>query len=160
MTQTGNLNGATFGQGEYKDEYQPLPVGQYTLAITDTQMKASGEKAQYPGVEYLAVEYTVQGGQYDGRKIMNTLNINSPDEQTKKISFVELEKIATAIGKIIQNHEDLPGTKFLADVVIQEGKNGYSDKNRVKKYYAIGGAAPIQASPAATSNAGPWAQSK
>lgn len=156
----GNLGGATFGQGEYKDEYQPLPVGQYTLAITDTQMKASGQNSKNPGVEYLMIEQTVQGSEYDGRKLFTRLNINNPDDKTKKIAFVELERIATAIGKIIQNHEDLRGTKFLADVVIEEGKNGFGDSNRVKKYYAIGGAVPIQTAPAATSNADPWAQSK
>jgi len=149
---TGNLGG-NFGAGEYKDEYQPLPVDRYKLAITDTVMKPT--KAN-PSVSYLQVEMEIQEGQYQGRKMFNRLNLQHGDDKVRKIAQVELEKIATAIGKVVQNHEDLRGTPFYADVVIEASKDAqYSDSNRIKKYYP----ATVGALPQATGTApavGPW----
>lgn len=169
VTKMTNNLGATFGQGEFKDEYQPLPVGQYKLAVTNTELAESGQNSKNPGTKYLKVEIEVQDGEYQGRKIFNRLNLFHPDDKVKKIAQVELEKIATAIGKVIQNHEDLRGVPFLADVIVQTGRlknpsndpetrkkqeedpnaERYADSNVIKKYYPItAGAMPKATTPA------------
>jgi hypothetical protein len=47
----------------------PLPTGKYKVAITDIETRESGPAAKFPGTEYLAFEFTVQDGDYQGRKL-------------------------------------------------------------------------------------------
>lgn len=47
----------------------PLPSGKYHVAITDVDVRESGPRAKHPGAEYWAIEFTVQSGEYEGRKL-------------------------------------------------------------------------------------------
>jgi hypothetical protein len=46
-----------------------LPNGKYHVAITDVDVRESGPGAKHPGSEYWAIEFTVQEGDYKGRKM-------------------------------------------------------------------------------------------
>jgi hypothetical protein len=46
-----------------------LPNGKYHVAITDVDVRESGPAAKHPGSEYWAIEFTVQEGDYKGRKM-------------------------------------------------------------------------------------------
>lgn len=50
-------------------EQEPIPSGKYLLAITDVELKECGLESKNPGKPYYAVEFTVQDGEYAGRKV-------------------------------------------------------------------------------------------
>jgi hypothetical protein len=47
----------------------PVPNGQYLVAVTDCEQTECGEESKNPGKPYYKVEFTVQEGPYEGRKI-------------------------------------------------------------------------------------------
>jgi|SRR5690349_2195183 len=48
---------------------EPLPSGKYHCKITDISLEVCGPESKNPGKNYWAVEFTVQGGKYDERKL-------------------------------------------------------------------------------------------
>ena len=55
--------------------FEAIPAGQYHVAITDGELKESGPNAKNPGAEYIAWEFTVQGGEHDGRKLWSNTSM-------------------------------------------------------------------------------------
>lgn len=55
--------------------FEALPPGWYQSAITDCETRESGDSAKYPGATYIAVEFTIQAGEYDGRKAYTNVNL-------------------------------------------------------------------------------------
>ena len=47
---------------------EPLPSGTYDVFITDVEPRQCGPDSKNPGKWYYALEFTVDGGPYDGRK--------------------------------------------------------------------------------------------
>lgn len=45
-------------------EFEPLPIARYPVSVTAAPVQQGGES----GADYVAWEFTVQGGEYDGRK--------------------------------------------------------------------------------------------
>jgi hypothetical protein len=56
-----------FSEVEYKD-FSPLPAGKYNCNITDAEIRASKSQANR-GKPMINYEFTVQDGQYEGRKV-------------------------------------------------------------------------------------------
>jgi hypothetical protein len=50
-------------------DYDPVPSGKYRVAVTDGELKESGENAKNPGAEYIHWEFTIQDEEYQGRKV-------------------------------------------------------------------------------------------
>lgn len=84
--------------------YEVLPEGRYTAEIV-----ASGVAATKRGDgEYLSLRWRITGGDYDGRTIVQNLNLKNPNAQAVEIAKRELSAICHAVGVLRPNFsEDL-----------------------------------------------------
>lgn len=148
----------TFNAEEHKQESQLLPIAPYKLAATKAEVKNSDDGLK----RGIKLEYDVQEGQYQGRKVFEYINLKHPTEMAEKIGKATLGDLCRAIGRAtISSENDLIGIPFMANVVVVEGKNGYQDSNKVKKYIPVGAPVANSAATPTTGEAkGPWAASK
>lgn len=141
------------------------------------------------GAVYLDCEFTIIGGKYDKRKVWSLIGLHStkgPKWEQMGRSFVRAA-LESARGikpsdvseqaikaRQISGFSDLDGLEFAVKIDVEEGQNGYSDKNKInnvipcthKDYAALmggQGAAPSQPAqpqqqPANTGNLPAWAQ--
>jgi len=102
-------------------DFSPLPIGKYHVTITDYEVRYAGEQAKNPGKAYLNVEFTVQEGQYEGRKCWTNVNflpnalftlkgIAQATDTEDEIEALEgedenFEDLAVAVGAIIEGKE-------------------------------------------------------
>lgn len=49
--------------------FDPIPRGTYHVALTDYEFRETSEEAKHPGEEYISFEFTVQSGEFEGRKL-------------------------------------------------------------------------------------------
>ncbi len=82
----------------------------------------------------------VQGGEFQGRKIFERLNLESTNDQAKNIAERTLKKICEAVGKTtVKDLDELMGIPFIGHVIVKPSDNpAYpEDENVVKKYEAM-----------------------
>lgn len=115
-----------------KDQFDLMPPGLYMAEMTDGEMKESNA-----GTEYLQLEFTVLGGDFDGRKIWPTFHFNS--EKGAAIAQSRMAQLLAAQGKTnINDTDELKGTPVMIRVGIQKSKDPqYEDKNEVKAYKPV-----------------------
>ena len=141
--------------------FELLPDGTYTLIITEGEMKTTQK-----GGQMLKLSMQVVDGTHKGRRVWSNLNLRNANPTAQKIANEQLGCICHAIGiASVTDPAVLYNKPFKADIDTEIGTNGYSDKNRVKKYdhRPLGGgvtpAPQMQAAPqAATTSAAPWAK--
>ena len=113
---------------------EPLPSGTYPVTITKSEEKPT----KSGNGSYLELEMSVQGGQYNGRKLYDRLNIKNPSEQAVAIAYGTLSAICYVTGRLdIQDTQQLHGAPFQVVVSKQERPdqkgvftnevNGYKD---------------------------------
>lgn len=121
---------------------EPVPSGQYTVAITN-----SVEKPTKNGLgAYLELEMTIQGGEFNGRKIFDRLNIRNPNEQTMEIAYRTLSSILYVTGvPAMQDTQQLHGRPFIA-VVVKVPRDDRPDlmTNNIRGYKDVNGNDPGQ----------------
>lgn len=162
---TGNLQqflGQTFDASEVEiSEYELLAEGDYTLQITDSEMKP----VRNDGLQ-LVFTMQVVGGVSDGKVLYERLNIKNANAKAVEISFQTLAKIVQACGLTkVNDSSELHGKKFVGHVTIKKGEGTYmkdgvekqsSDQNVIKKYLPVSGVAAAVA-PKATQASAPTA---
>jgi hypothetical protein len=127
----------------------PVPAGKYHVAVTDISLKES-QSEKNKGKPFWAMEYTVQGGQYENRKIWSNVMLFSP-------ALFSLSQMMKAVGlEVSEGQMKVPaakwwlGKEFVVRVVITPPRevNGksYDARNDVKAYY------PLQDGAAVTKN--------
>jgi hypothetical protein len=123
----------------------PLPNGKYHVAITDVEVRESGPAAKFPGSEYWAIEFTVQSGQYEGRKLWTNATMvphalytikgileaigretTGNELDVEPDDLVNEELIVRAIKKGAREYTKADGTKATAD-----------ESNEVKSFYRV-----------------------
>jgi hypothetical protein len=121
-------------------DFEPLPAGDYTMAIMESEIKISGENSKYPGIKYLNLTFEVVDGKGTGRKVFHILNLWSPSEKSAKIAEGELGAIQKAIGaKNVSNSSELHGKPLVVKLAIQPARDGYDASNKAKAFKALGG---------------------
>ena len=90
-----NLNPADFQNLEAPREYSILPAGEYQMQIVQSDIRATQSGTGH----YLWLEFDIlKGPAPDGqRKFWDRLNIDNPNEQTKKIANQALLAISNAV---------------------------------------------------------------
>lgn len=112
-------------------EYEPLPEGEYILKALEAEEK---ETSRGDG-SYIKVKFEVVKGDHAGRLLWQNFNINNPSEKAQQIGRQQLVAWATACGKPDADDTDkLLEKPFKASVIIEPGKNGYKDSNRIKAF--------------------------
>lgn len=138
---------------------EAIPSGQYPVIIT-----ASQEKPTKAGDgSYIELEMTVQGGQYNGRKLFDRLNIRNKNQTAVDIAYSTLSAICHVTGRMnIQDTQQLHGVPFIAVAVKKERDDQPGSgnmTNEVRGYKDLQGNDPGHGgqAPSQQNNAPGWA---
>lgn len=137
------------------DEFSPLPKGDYTAIISNSEMVAykSGNG------QYLKLTYEIVDGDKKGRKVFDNMNISHPTSQKAvEIAWSQMGKIMDAVGLVnIQDSNELHNKPINISVEID------GEYNRIKKWSAMGNTPRVVQTPSenpdmgqANNNAAPW----
>lgn len=107
-----------------------IPKGVYNASITEAKMKDTQK-----GDQRLNLTFTIQGGDYHGRKIFEGYNM-SGSEKAVQIGRGQLKAILKAGGKgfEISGPEDFLGIELAISVKVIPEKDGYAEKNGVQGF--------------------------
>ncbi len=158
-----------------REEFTPIPPGSYTAMIV-----ASEKKETKAGGEMFVLEIDIQGGEHDGRKLFERLNIVNSNQKAVDIAFRTLAEIVKAVGKTtIKDTDELHNKRFHIEVRVDPPKP-YTDsegkqqegkpQNSIKRFLPVSGtvstpktAAPVAAtveSKSEQSSVPPWKKHK
>lgn len=158
-----NINPADFQNLETPREYSILPAGDYQMQIVQSELRPTSKGNGH----YLWLEFDILKGPTDGgRKYWDRLNIDNPNEQTKKIANQALLAISKAAGFTFPPADSEQLHFKPIKVVIKHKENREGKLEARGSYYPINGSAPATAAPAAapaapaTGGAKPWERHK
>lgn len=124
---------------EPQADFAPIPVGEYTVIISASEMK---DNAKGTG-KYLQIIFDVVEGQYKGRKVFDILNIQNANETAQQIAQRALSSICRAVGVMHPtDSEELHNIPLLIKVGIRPANEKYEESNIVKGYAACKTTAP------------------
>lgn len=119
--------------------FDPVPAGWYNATITEADLKTTKAGDGH----YIALRFDITGPAYQGRVIWGNLNIHNPNATAEEIGRRDLGNIARAIGlEKISDTDQLVGGNLQIKLTIKKDDQ-YGDKNEVRGYKAIDGAAPM-----------------
>jgi hypothetical protein len=154
LNQEFNVNDLPEGRGEF----EPIPAGWYSATITSAEVKTTKTGTG----EYIALRLDITGPSFEGRVVFANLNIKNANPAAEEGARRDLGSIMRAIGLAkVHDTDQLIGGNLEIKVSIQKSVE-YGDKNEVKNYRAIAGAAASFGSvnkPAATAEKSkglPW----
>lgn len=155
-----------FNAEEYEPmgSFEPIPVGEYLVVISDSEIKDNNNKDG----KYLQLVYDVVEGDYQGRKLFDRLNLVNKNETAQKIAQQALSAICRSIGVMHpKDTEELHDKPFIVKVAIRPATKEYQASNQVKGYKSKDGVAPTTSGdkPAATTTDSsakkrPWEKNK
>lgn len=156
MADLGSTYDAT--NGETMADRSTLPPGEVVFAMVKsdrTQAKSN------PRNEYVACEFEIMEGQFQGRRLSTNLNLWNDNSQAVEIAQRELNSIMHACGKLrVRSTDELHGIPMRGTVGIDRKD---ATRNVIKGYAPLNGAAaaPAHHQPAAASTANaPWRQAR
>lgn len=146
---------------------EPVPSGDYTAIITDSEMR---ETARGDG-HYLELTHQIIEGEFKGRILWARLNLDNPSDKARSIAQQQLSAICHAAGikQAITDSEVLHNKPLVIRAVYVPAnvERGWSAKNDIKGWKASGAtmaasapaAAPRHQPPpqAAAAGSPPWA---
>lgn len=131
---------------------EPIPAGWYTAVFTASEEKPT--KAQTGS--YLQLTAEIIEGEYKGRKLIERLNLNNPNDTAVMVAQKTLSAICRAVNVMRpRDSSDLHDKPFSVKVAVKPAEGSYGPSNEIKGYEAASnaGSAPA-ASPAASTP--PW----
>jgi len=115
--------------------FEPLPVGDYLVAISATDLKDAKPKPNKKPGKYLQVTMDVIDGPSKGRKIFDFLNLVNDNKTTEEIAQKQLSAICRVTGVMQpKKSEELHNRPFMVRLKIQKGTDGYDDRNTIAEY--------------------------
>lgn len=105
----------------------PIPPGEYHLSVVGAELKESKS-----GNPYVSVQYRIEDGQpHANRRIFEIYMLGGSDRAVE-ISNKQLSILLVANGlESLSDPSQLVNAHVWAGVKIEEGRDGYADKNRV-----------------------------
>jgi len=147
----GNLSGFNAADVDPTDQFEPLQNGEYTMVITDSEMKPSKS-----GGQYLQLILEVVDGQNKGRKVWDRLNLENSNRTAVEIAQRQLSQLCHAIGIMCpDDSQDLHNKPILVKIAYRPASGKFEASNDVKGYKPLGGSV---AAPAQTQQAKPQKQ--
>ena len=154
-----NLSGFDASTIAPREDFTPLPAGEYRVVIVDSDMKPTKKNDG----QYLEVSYEVIEGEYKGRKLWSRHNLDNPNQKTVEIAQRELSAICHAVGILQPRDSQQLHNKPLSvrvEFIPADGFKQQKDGNEIKAWKAVeGGAqtsAPQHPAPVAATGAAPW----
>jgi len=132
--------------------YEALPQGEYTVVVTDSDMKTT----QAGTGRYLSLTFEVQAPeQFRGRKLWDNLNLENPSAKAVEIAQRQMAQLCLACGlQGVSDSEQLHNIPVIAIVKVDKTD---STRNQIKGYKSAG--KPLQAAPTAPAATQPAAPS-
>lgn len=136
--------------------FDPIPPGWYTAQITDSSM----QQTKAGNGEYLKLEFTLMGGDQDGRKVWTNLNLDNPNPKAVEIAYQKLSAVAHAVGVMqVQDSSELHNKPLDIEISVKPASSEYAASNDIKGFRSCEtAAAPGKAAgkPAPAKSAPPW----
>ncbi len=133
------------------DAFEPFPGGRYPLNVFDGEIRTSGPNATHPDAEYIAWDFTVASGDFDGRHVWDNTSFSHADcdcgdEEKFLKALFKLKGLLAATGKWSPEEldaeefafeiDDIVGSVVKAQIRIKKDEE-YGDKNEIRKYMAM-----------------------
>lgn len=135
-----NLQGFNAAAVEPQMDFEPIPAGDYTAMITDSEMKPTKNGMG----EYLQLVFEVCDGEYTGRKIFARLNLNNPNQTAVDIAQRELSAICHAVGVLTPNDSSELHDKPMSIKVKIRQSQGYDPQNEISAYKKLNNGGGMQ----------------
>ena len=132
MAQLGTKFDATSVNTEPQD-FSTLPLGIYRLEVSASEVTAT--KAGTGTILKLTYD-VLDPEEYKGRKIFANINIQNPNPTAQEIGQRDLGSLCRAVGlSEIEDSEQLHFIGFTAKVGLEKPQEGYSQRNRIVRFY-------------------------
>lgn len=131
--------------------YEPLPIGQYIVAITNAEVKATKDG----NGSYINAEFTVKSGEHEGRKLFQNFTLSNQNQQAVDIGRGQIKALLIASGATdfrLKSVNDLCGKVVTAKVGIETSEQ-YGSRNKITSFSA---ATKIHDSTKAAKSANPF----
>ena len=129
-----------FNLGEIDVTPDLLPAGEYPLIVTRAHVEASKNN---PSTKLAKLEETITDGPCKGRKVWSQYVVAHERGEVMARGRKDLAIAARAYGVSGGDLAELVGRECHANIGIEDGKNGFSDRNKVLKRFASTSAAPM-----------------
>ena len=147
-----DLNGFNAENVEPNAPRDPIPAGWYKCVIEASEEKPT--KAQTGS--YLQLTMQVIEGDHAGRKVIDRLNLNNPNQTAVEIAQRTLSSICRAVGVMTpRDSQDLHDKPMMVKVKVKPASGDYSANNEVDDYATIDGGQPNSA-PSSSAATPPW----
>jgi len=125
---------------EPQSDFSPLPVGNYTVVITQSEMKPT----KSGNGQYLQLTLQVVEGEYKNRLIFDRLNIQNPNSVAQQIAQKALSSICRAVGVMHpKDSEELHDKPFSVKIGIRPASGEYGESNIVRGYSSLPQQKPV-----------------
>jgi len=133
--------------------FDPIPAGDYTAVIIDSDMKTTKNGAG----QYLALTLQIIDGPYANRMLWDRLTLVHDNAKTVEIAQRRLSAICHAVGVLaVQDSTQLHNRPMVVRLKYVEDPQ-YGPKNEIGSYKATQGQAPAAQRPSAQAPAAmPW----
>lgn len=114
---------ATFG---------PIPKGVYNMVVTEAE-----ETVTKAGNKRINITFSITDGEYSGRKIWEGYNLTGENTKAVQISRGQLKALWKCAGHTdfrIESADKFIGIEVTASVKIQEGRDGFDDRNVISTF--------------------------
>lgn len=138
------------------DAFEPIPAGRYPLRVFEGEIRTSeSATAKHPGSEYIAWEFLVENGEYEGRHLWaNTMlshgDCDCGDLDTFNKSLFSLKNLLAATGNWTPEEldaddfgfeiDDVIGSLVMGTVTVRKSEE-YGDGNNIKRFKELDEAA-------------------
>lgn len=139
-----SIGGSYNPDAEPSAGYTPLPAGEYTLEIVESEYKATSKGTGM----ILSCKAQVVGGEYDGRPFYINYNLENQNETAQEIGQRDFAGLRRATGVLApDDSEELHFKAFRVKIGIKARKDTGELENVIKEYL-FGDAANDNAPPA------------
>lgn len=137
-----------FADVEGQKEFSPIPPSRQDVIVTDWQQgEVTGEESVNKGALKLTFELTVQGGEFEGRRIWDVFTV-VPKALWKLKAFFgatgeDMEREIT-VDELLDMCANILGKELVVKLAIQPARvdtrtgNEYQARNKIQSYFPAG----------------------
>jgi len=152
-----DLRGFDANNVEPSGDFDPIPAGKYLAVITESEMKPTKAGTGH----YLQLTFQIIEGPFQNRLLWARLNLDNPNDTTRKIAQGELSAICRAVGVLAPNDSvELHNLPLVIHVRCKKRNDTGEIVNEVKGYAKKEApAAPAAANGPPARTTPPWKRS-
>ena len=118
------------------NDYSLLPNGSYRAIIVESSQRLTkkAQEANDPSIgTMLVLKYQIIDGPSSGRVVWQNVNFINASEIAQDIGRKQLAAVFAACGKqAVSDSSELHDIPLKINVIVEQGKGGYEDRNSVK----------------------------